>query len=324
MNVQANPMPNDLSEPMALDQCAATLEQSGDYRVLRKLATHDLASLTEPVPALPGTRRGVILDTETTGRDPKVDKLVELGMVLFDFDAETGNVQRVVGCYEQLEDPGIEIPADASRVNGITNEMVAGKRLDDDLINDLVRDADLIIAHSAEFDRKILEPRLPIFEAKPWACSRTEIDWEAEGIGGQKLDYIAYRYGFFYDAHRAAADCLALLNVLRTPLPTSGITGLKAMHDKAGEADIIVYAEGAPFEAKDMLRKRGYRWTEKAVLAKGKAWGRSVKGDPAVWEEIDWLRDNVHQGLKFAVALERLDFFTRHSAREGEFSREYV
>ena len=39
------------------------------------------------------------------------------------------------------------------------------------------------------------------------------------GLGSAKLDYLAYRYGFFFEGHRAEIDCRALLEVLRRPVP---------------------------------------------------------------------------------------------------------
>src|SRR5450759_1347297 len=36
--------------------------------------------------------KGVVVDTETTGINPDKDAIIELGMVLFEFDHETGRV----------------------------------------------------------------------------------------------------------------------------------------------------------------------------------------------------------------------------------------
>ena len=61
----------------------------------------------------------IALDLETTGTSPRQDMIVEVGAVLFDGD------QAIKG-YGELVDPGVPIPADASAVNGITDDMVKG------------------------------------------------------------------------------------------------------------------------------------------------------------------------------------------------------
>ena len=35
-----------------------------------------------------------------------------------------------------------------------------------------------------------------------------DIDWRNEQIESYKLEYIAYKYNFFYEGHRAITDCL--------------------------------------------------------------------------------------------------------------------
>ena len=74
--------------------------------------------------------------------------------------------------------------------------------------------ANLIIAHNASFDRRFLERRFPGFIDKPWACSAGQVPWAEEGLGSRKLDYLLSRFGFFYDGHRAMADCHAVLHLL--------------------------------------------------------------------------------------------------------------
>jgi hypothetical protein len=85
----------------------------------------------------------------------------------------------------------------------------------------------LVIAHNADFDRRFLERRLPVFATKHWACSRFDIDWKAEGIRSSALEFVAYSLGFFHEGHRAAIDCRATLHPLAQPLPGSGRLALE-------------------------------------------------------------------------------------------------
>ena len=76
---------------------ARALEETGDYRIVRKL--HQVEHYTEPDGE--PTQLGLILDTETTGLDAQVDDVIELGMVLFEYAPATGQIGRA-SCRERV------------------------------------------------------------------------------------------------------------------------------------------------------------------------------------------------------------------------------
>lgn len=297
---------------------AAQLAAHPDYRVLRRLDT------AQGWPALSGptVKRAAVVDTETTGTDPASDRVIELAVVVFEYCRATGAVGRVLGRYDGLEDPGVPIPPESTAIHGITDAMVAGKRLDEAEIGRLLDGVAIVIAHNAAFDRKFLEPRLPVFAALPWACSWQEVPWSEAGIESSKLEYLAYRYGFFYDGHRAEIDCLALLEVLRRPFvrrdgPTlPAETALKLLLDSAREPSFRLWANNSPFESKDVLRRRGYWWD-----APARCWSREVWSREEVQAELAWLKDAVYAGKSVPLDLDEFDARTRYSARAGKRER---
>lgn len=95
--------------------------------------------------------RFIAFDLETTGTVPGVDRIVEIGAVRF----EEG---RVVAVFSTLIDPQIPIPPGATAVNGITNQMVAGKPLVETVLESLTEfcKQDPLVAHNAPFDAQFL------------------------------------------------------------------------------------------------------------------------------------------------------------------------
>ncbi|MEY3794810.1 MAG: hypothetical protein RLZZ521_2139, partial [Pseudomonadota bacterium] len=170
-----------------IEALAQQLELHPDYKVLRRLTHTSVFN-----PALRGNQlcRGVVLDTETTGFDPQHDKVIELGMLLFDFDPLTGEIHKVLDVFDELEDPGFPIPPATIAVHHITDDMVQGKQIDDAKVNALLKNVVVVIAHNAGFDRPFVEARWPIFETLNWACSIKDIDWREEGFGSAKLEYL--------------------------------------------------------------------------------------------------------------------------------------
>jgi DNA polymerase-3 subunit epsilon len=291
-----------------VEALAAEVGRHPDYRVLRRLDT------SIEYPALSGPD------------------------VVFEYERGSGAIGRVLGSYDGLEDPGMSIPPASTAVHGITDDMVAGQRLDEGAIERLMQGVAVVIAHNAGFDRKFVEGRLPRFADLPWGCSFRELPWDEAGIGSAKLDYLAYQYGFFYDGHRAEIDCRALLEILRRPLgsvwesrgaaddlfsgpgwavgesaaASAETTALKTLLDRARLPSYRVWATGSPFESKDLLKARQYRWDGDA-----RCWSIELPAE-GIEAELAWLKTAVYGGRSAMVEIDVLDARVRYSARGGK------
>src|ERR1039458_5331992 len=295
---------------ISVDDAVARLMEHPDYRVLKRL---DPGSLGGPALTQGTVRRAAIIDTETTGMDSKVDRIIEIGIVVFEYAAETGEVGPVVGHLSALEDPGRPIPPEAIAIHHITDEMVRGKRFDDTAVAQLLEGVSLVIAHNAKFDRPFLEARFPLFMKMPWACSIRDVGWRESGYASSALEFLAYRTRFFYDGHRAGIDCRALLAVLARPVgSTTDAPAFKALLDHAREKTFKLFALNSPFESKDLLKGRGYRWEPD-----GKVWALELYASD-LDVELAYLKANVYGGASAAVELETLDARVRYSERKGK------
>ena len=83
--------------------------------------------------------KAIILDTETTGFDYKTDKIIELGMLLFEYDPKNGHIHNVIDVFNELEDPGTDIPSESIKIHGITNQMVSSKSIDDQAVFEFIK-----------------------------------------------------------------------------------------------------------------------------------------------------------------------------------------
>lgn len=114
--------------------------------------------------------REIVLDTETTGFDPRTgDRMVEIGCIEIDDLLPTGRT------FHRLIHPDRLIPAEVVRVHGITDEKVRGAPFFRDLaaeLLDFIGDAP-VIAHNAGFDRSFVNFELtlcghPLLEEARW------------------------------------------------------------------------------------------------------------------------------------------------------------
>jgi DNA polymerase-3 subunit epsilon len=300
--------PEALADPEML---ARELERHLDFRVLRRLVPQHHFDAMPLGPVL----KVVVLDTETTGLDQSRDKIIELAMLRVAVDTSTGLPCGDVAVYDGLQDPGMPITKEIEAITGISDAMVRGQRLDESRISELLEGVNLVIAHNAAFDRPFVEARLPQYQALPWACSFADIAWKQEGQGSAKLEYLAMAQGRFYGAHRAEVDCHAVLAVLQAMLPVSGQTGLARVMAAAQNPAYRLQATAAPFEAKDLLKARGYRWN-----AEGKVWHIQLADEALLQTECDWLKTAVYGNRAARVQVEKLDARVKFSGRAGELS----
>lgn len=314
---QAPMQPVAPTPAISLEAMAQRLEQDPDFRVLRRLVPiTDFGPPSTASQAPAHMLRVLVLDTETTGLSHRTDKIIELAMLLVQVDPGTGLPLGPVEIFEGFEDPGMPIPPVAQAVTGISDEMVAGQRLDDALVQAMVARADLIVAHNAGFDRPFVEARFPGFAAKAWACSFADIDWKAAGAGSAKLSALAQDQGWFFEAHRAQVDCHALLQVLARPVGGGDATGLSQLITAASRPSYKLRATGSPFESKDQLKSRGYRWD-----ADAKVWFCTVGDTDRLDAELAWLKTEVYGSRSARVEIEALDSQVRYSARPGGVSQ---
>ncbi|MDY0885437.1 3'-5' exonuclease [Dongia soli] len=248
---------NPVSRDEVYEGWVRQLEASGRYRVLRQLAPRPIVrrapAVTEKI--------AVIVDVETTGLDHSKDEVIELAIVAVTY-TDDGRIGDVIDTYSSLREPSVPISPTITELTGITAEMVAGKSLNDDAVAAIVTQADLVIAHNARFDRPFCESLSPEFQHKAWACSFSEISWSELGFEGAKLGYLLGQLGWFHRGHRAVDDCLALLEVLATPVPDYPGNGFARLLEAASLSKYRIWAENSPFDLKDILKARGYRWSD--------------------------------------------------------------
>jgi DNA polymerase-3 subunit epsilon len=298
----------EMKEPLSDYEAMATaLDATDQYRVLRRLGSR---SIIEPYDSS-ATRLGLLVDVETTGLDPSRDEIIELAMVPFTYGMD-GRIFNVHQAFEKLREPSQLLSAKITALTGITNDMVAGKVIDPAEVAAFANRADLVVAHNASFDRKFVERFCDIFAHKPWACSMSQIDWAAEGFEGTKLGYLAMGAGFFYDRHRAANDCLAAIELLATPLPNSGRLAMDCLLEKARRPGWRIWAENSPFELKDELKARGYRWNGDSG-PNPKAWYIDVDNNTKE-QELAYLRKQIYQ-LDVELTLRPITAYERFSNR---------
>jgi DNA polymerase-3 subunit epsilon len=292
---------------LSLAAMAAALGQSQDYRVLRRLIPRSIS--TSPVDQ--AVKTGILLDVETTGLDVQKDEVIELAMVKFDYVGD-GRIVGVRDVFSSFNEPSIPIPAEVTALTGITEEMVAGHRINASAVEFFVRDSVITIAHNSAFDRKFAERFWPVFEHKAWGCSATEVEWRQHGFAGAQLGYLLNGAGLFHQAHRAVDDCHALLEILAVDLPAAGAPALAVLLEQARKKTVRVWAENSPFELKDVLKRRGYRWSDGSD-GRPRSWYVDVE-ETAVDAEIAFLKSEIYL-REVAPRLQTLTAFTRFSGR---------
>jgi DNA polymerase-3 subunit epsilon len=275
------------SDEIDLAAIAETLAKSPNYRVLRRLTPRtDFASCEGQT-----TKVGILLDVETTGLNTAQDEIIELAMVKFDYLPDD-RIARVTDVFSSFNEPSNPIPAEIIELTGITDEMVSGHHIDSDAVSAFASDAVIIVAHNANFDRKFVERYWPLFERKHWACSATEVEWRKLGFDGSRLGYLLAGIGLFHQAHRAIDDCHALIEILSANVPKPNRSAFAILLERARRKTVRIWAEQSPFELKDELKKRGYKWSDGAD-GRLRSWYIDVD-DARKADEIEFLRKTIY------------------------------
>lgn len=290
-----------------LERMAAHLDASDLYRVHRRIQEQPVLHARDGTP----TYRGAILDVETTGLDFRNDEIIELAILPFDFSAD-GRIFEVGEPFNRMRKPARALSREIVEITGITDAMLEGQAIHPDEVAAFVDQAELVVAHNAAFDRRFAESFCNAFAIKRWGCSLGEVPWAAEGFEGSRLVQLATGHRLFFEGHRALHDCRATLEVLSRRLPICGRRGLDVLFESVLKPRWQVWAQGAPFELKDALKSRGYRWSP-GDDGRPKAWHTEVTDDALAVEKA-FLCAEIY-GRHVDIQARELTAFERYSER---------
>lgn len=89
----------------------------------------------------------VCLDCESTGLDPKLDRIIEIAAALFTYD-------EVLQKFETLIDPDYKIPESSQEIHKISQDMVAGKPKIATILPDFLKmiEGKILVGHGIGYD----------------------------------------------------------------------------------------------------------------------------------------------------------------------------
>lgn len=184
----------------------------------------------------------VAFDVETTGLSAKTDDIIEIAGVKFTLEKREGKIKpKYIGEYQSFVKPTRLIPADATAINGITNEMVDNAPSPKDVLPAFLRFCGLscvVVAHNASFDGEFLArtlqknglrmPQNPLIDSlKITKKILPEVPSHKLGLLAKRLADQMDLQVASGDLHRALYDCQVLAEVFTV-----------CLRKRFGEADL--------------------------------------------------------------------------------------
>jgi len=199
-------------------------------------------------------------DIESTGLDPNVDEIVEIGMVIYD----THN-KRHLALHSDMLQTTVSLK-DTMSIHGINDEMA--KSGYDVLYNPwkIIEHYKpvLIVAHNAEFDKSFMVKRWSEFKSLQWVCTKKDLQHD-QMIGytsSSRLQHLAVDYGLYQgNAHKALWDALTCCEIA-----AQHDLNLVLAHLNEPRYIIEAWYNGKDFDSHDFLiqkqylKKAGFKW----------------------------------------------------------------
>ena len=185
-----------------------------------------------------------VFDTETTGLNPSGgDQIIQIGAAR----VVNGRLLRQES-FEQLVDPGRDIPAAGIPIHGITPDMVVGQpRIDEVLpaFHQFAQDT-VLVAHNAAFDMKflqLLEPRTGLRFQQPVLDTLLLSAVVHPNQESHRLEAIAERFGItVLGRHTALGDAVVTAEVLLKLIPLLKDMGIVTLAQARAAAQQTYYA----------------------------------------------------------------------------------
>lgn len=175
----------------------------------------------------------VVFDLETTGLDPRANRIIEIG-------AQKILNGRVIAEFETFVDPQTPLPEICQQITGITPDMVVGQPVLREVLPKFFSfiSGSVLVAHNASFDMGFVRSQSAMLGYDfdwPSLCTLKLAREFLSSLPRKNLDTLAEHYGLSFEArHRSIGDVKVTAAVLEHLL-------------KAEAADLMTWKEFAPY-----------------------------------------------------------------------------
>src|SRR5690606_28725980 len=158
------------------------------------------------------SRKYAIIDVETTGGSPRIERLTEIAIAIHDGE-------KVIDSFESLLNPERTIPSFIQRLTGITDEMVEDAPYFYEIARKIVEMTEgcIFVAHNVKFDYMFIRSefeRLGYSYQRRQLCTKQLSKKLFPEIGRYSLDRLISFFNIQTDVrHRAMADVQATVKV---------------------------------------------------------------------------------------------------------------
>lgn len=170
------------------------------------------------------------LDLETTGVNPAIHKIVEIGASRF-------TIGRTSEIFSTLVDPCVEIPSAVVNIHGITSEMVAGKPFIENILDNLAEfmSSTVLVIQNPRFDLSFLSMAyLNAWKRTPSLAAIDTVRLAQKyftGLPNHKLSTLSSHLGLKLASHRALDDSIACMKVFLEVIKGRGLTESSTLRD---------------------------------------------------------------------------------------------
>lgn len=204
----------------------------------------------------------LILDVETTGKDPLRDEIIEVaGLTWSTAHRAAGNSFSVL----------VKRPTNgAVTVNGITPELAMQHGLEPGVAIDMVgrwmEKSDVVVAHNADFDKSFFPDGIQ--RRRPWLCTQDDFDWPCPSPKNGLIDILlAHGLGVSH-AHRAHVDAENIARLFEACVRMGH--DIEKMFERAMRPKRR-YRAKVSFGNNELAKAAGFRW-----VPERKSWVRKI------------------------------------------------